>query len=68
MRNPGTAAVLSLIIPGVGQIYNGQWGWGIFWLIITPGFWIGSGGTLGWICHLIAAYTAYQYAQDHPTR
>lgn len=68
MRNPGTAAVLSLFIPGVGQIYNGQWGWGILWLIITPGFWIGSGGTLGWICHLIAAYTAYNYAKDHPAR
>jgi TM2 domain-containing membrane protein YozV len=68
MRNSGTAAVLSFFIPGVGQIYNGQWGWGIFWLIITPGFWLGTGGTLGWVCHLIAAYTAYQYAQEHPTR
>ncbi len=68
MRNSGTAAVLSFFIPGVGQIYNGQWGWGIFWLIITPGFWLGTGGTLGWICHLIASYTAYQYAQQHPTR
>ena len=24
MHNPGTAAVLSLLIPGVGQIYNGD--------------------------------------------
>src|SRR5262245_34921728 len=24
MKNPGTAAVLSLIVPGVGQIYNGE--------------------------------------------
>jgi hypothetical protein len=23
MRNPGTAAVLSFILPGLGQIYNG---------------------------------------------
>jgi TM2 domain-containing membrane protein YozV len=68
MRNPGTAAVLSFFIPGVGQIYNGQWGWGLFWLIITPGFWLGTGGLLGWVCHLIAAYTAYQYAQGHPSR
>jgi TM2 domain-containing membrane protein YozV len=65
MKNPGLAAVLSLFIPGVGQIYNGQWLWGVFWLIITPGLWIGTGGTLGWICHLVAAYTAYQYAQAH---
>ena len=54
-RDPGISAVLSLIVPGVGQIYNGAFLRGIFWLIITPGFWIGSGGTLGWVCHLIAA-------------
>jgi TM2 domain-containing membrane protein YozV len=61
--NPGTAAVLSLIIPGVGQIYNGDFLRGIFWLIVTPGFWLGSGGTLGWICHLIAAFTAHSRAR-----
>lgn len=61
--DPGIAAILSLLVPGVGQIYNGAFLRGIFWLIITPGFWIGSGGTLGWICHLIAAYTAYRYAK-----
>jgi len=65
MKNPGTAAVLSFLIPGVGQIYNGKFLRAIFWLIITPGLWIGSGGTLGWICHLIAAYTAYSYAKGH---
>jgi hypothetical protein len=48
----------------VGQIYNGAFLRGIFWLIVTPGLWIGSGGTLGWICHLIAAYTAYSYAKS----
>jgi TM2 domain-containing membrane protein YozV len=63
MKNPGTAAVLSFFIPGVGQIYNGTFWRAIFWLIITPGFWIGSGGTLGWICHIISAYTAYSYAK-----
>ena len=68
MRDPGTAAFLSLIVPGVGQIYNGTFVRGLFWLILTPGFWIGTGGTLGWICHLVAAYTAYRYAQRHPYR
>jgi TM2 domain-containing membrane protein YozV len=63
MSKSGTAAVLSLFIPGVGQIYNGAFWRGIFWLIITPGFWIGSGGWLGWVCHLISAYTAYTYAK-----
>lgn len=68
MRNPGTAAVLSLLIPGVGQLYNGKIWRGVFWLIITPGFWIGSGGLLGWICHVISAITAHNYARDNPHR
>jgi TM2 domain-containing membrane protein YozV len=66
MKNPGTAAVLSLIIPGVGQFYNGTFWRGVFWLIITPGLWLGSGGMLGWVCHVISAYTAYNYARDRP--
>jgi len=62
-NEPGIAAVLSLIIPGVGQFYNGTFWRGIFWLIVTPGLWIGSGGFLGWIFHVISAITAYNYAK-----
>ena len=62
MSKPGTAAVLSFFIPGVGQIYNGAFLRGIFWLILTPGLWIGTAGWFGWLCHLAAAYTAYSYA------
>ena len=61
-KHAGTAAVLSLIIPGVGQFYNGDFLRGLFWLIITPGLWIGTGGLLGWICHVIASITAYRRA------
>lgn len=68
LRNPGTAAILSAIVPGAGQIYNGTFLRGIFWLIITSGFWIGTGGLLGWACHVLAAYTAYKYARQHPAR
>jgi len=63
IKSPGTAAVLSAIIPGIGQFYNGDFLRGIFWLIVTPGLWLGSGGLLGWICHVIAAYTAYSRAR-----
>ena len=66
MRNPGLAALLSFIIPGLGQFYNGQFLWGIVWLIVTPGFWLGTGGLFGWVCHIIAAVTAYNYAKQHP--
>ena len=51
--------------PGIGQFYNGDFLRGIFWLIVTPGFWIGTGGLLGWVCHVIAAYTAHRRAQWH---
>lgn len=66
-KNPGTAAVLSLLIPGVGQFYNGDFIRGLFWLIVTPGLWIGSGGLLGWICHVIASITAYRRARLRPS-
>ena len=61
--DPRFAGVFSFFLPGVGQFYNGAWLRGIFWLVVTPGLWIGSGGMLGWICHLLSAYTAYSYAR-----
>lgn len=60
MSRPGTAALLSFLIPGLGQIYNGDFLRGAFWLIITPGLWIGTGGLLGWVCHFVSAGTAYE--------
>ena len=62
-HSPGVAAVLSLLIPGVGQIYNGDFLRGIFWLIITPGFWIGTAGLFGWPFHILSAITAYRRAR-----
>lgn len=64
-KDPGLAAVLSLVVPGVGQVYNGDFLRGIFWLIVTPGFWIGTGGLLGWVCHVLAAWTANRRAHWH---
>jgi TM2 domain-containing membrane protein YozV len=64
MSRPGIAALLSFLIPGVGQIYNGDILRGVFWLIITPGFWLGTGGILGWVCHVISAITAHGRAEN----
>jgi len=64
MNNPGLSGLLSFIVPGFGQIYNGCFFRAFFWFAITPGFWIGSGGTLGWVCHFISAYTAYNWATN----
>ena len=68
MRDPFLAGLLSFIVPGVGQLYNGQILAGILWLILTPGFWIGTGGLLGWLCHVISAWAAYSYASRHRVR
>ena len=35
MRDPILAGFLSLLIPGVGQIYNGRVLIGIIWLVVT---------------------------------
>jgi TM2 domain-containing membrane protein YozV len=66
VKNPGLAAVLSAVLPGLGQIYNGHILWAIFWFIITPGLWIGTGGMLGWVCHVLSAWQAYRQAQRYP--
>jgi TM2 domain-containing membrane protein YozV len=59
MRDPILAGFLSLLIPGVGQIYNGRVVIGIIWLIVTG---------VSWVVHLISAWCAYSYAKDHPMR
>jgi TM2 domain-containing membrane protein YozV len=68
MRQPLIAGILSLLIPGLGQIYNGRVIIGIIWLLITGFSWIGSAGLLGWVVHIIAAWCAYSYAKDNPVR
>ncbi|MBA3770849.1 MAG: hypothetical protein H0X08_10210 [Blastocatellia bacterium] len=68
MREPLIAGILSLLIPGLGQIYNGRILIGIIWLLLTGVSWIGSAGMLGWVVHLISAWCAYSYAKDHPYR
>ena len=68
MRDPYIAGVLSFLVPGIGQIYNGRIVIGVIWLFITGISWIGSAGTLGWILHILSAYFAYRYAKNPPIR
>ena len=42
--NPGTAAVLSLFFPGVGQMYRGQVLAGFLWMGFVP---------VGYLCFII---------------
>ena len=59
-RDPALAAALSLLLPGAGQIYNGEVRRAVPWLIATPLVWLASGGLLGWTCHVAAAYAAWK--------
>ena len=68
MRDPFVAGLLSFLIPGLGQIYNGRVLAGVLWLVVTGISWIGSVGTLGLVIHLISAYCAYSYAREHRVR
>ena len=42
--SPGVAAVLSLVIPGAGQMYKGGIGAGILWLVFV---------SIGYFCFII---------------
>ena len=68
MRDPFIAGILSLIVPGLGQIYNGRILAGIVWLLLALFFWGWTGGLLGWVFHIISAYCAYSYAKEHRVR
>jgi TM2 domain-containing membrane protein YozV len=56
--NPGVAAVLSFVIPGAGQIYKGQIGPGIGWLIRTVAGYCAF-VVPGLIRHIVCVYKAY---------
>jgi len=55
--NPGTAALLSLLIPGMGQMYKGQLGRGFAWLIgVVAGYcMVILPGVIAHICCIVDA-------------
>jgi TM2 domain-containing membrane protein YozV len=63
MVEPETACGLSFLVPGLGQAYNGDYGRGIAWFLVAVAAWVGTGGLLGWIVNLMAAFTAHRRAR-----
>lgn len=63
-KNPGVAVVLSLLLPGLGQLYNGQIGIGLVMMVIIVGMYIlGSLGIfIGAGLHVWLIYDAYKHA------
>ncbi len=66
-KSEGLAAVLSFIIPGLGQIYNGEMGKGILFLILSFVFWGLMFVLIGFILYpilwLYGIYDAYTTAK-----
>ncbi len=59
---PGVAAVLSVLIPGLGQVYAGRLGAGALWFLATGfGYW----ATLvpGFLIHAVCIWSAYDSAR-----
>lgn len=59
-KNSGVAAVLSLIVPGLGQIYNGEIGLGLFLMVLTIGSYF---ILIGFFFHVWLIFDAYNYAE-----
>lgn len=70
MSRPGLAAVLSFVIPGLGQIYNGHFIRAAFWLLIAFGWidnpmdWPMNAGFGLWLVHFLPAATAWHKARQ----
>ena len=63
--NPGIAAVLSLVIPGAGQMYKGQIFDGFVWLFLVPftyGFGCGVNFLLGLIAGIVMHISCVVFA------
>ncbi len=65
-KNPTVSAVSSLAVPGLGQVYNGDWLRGFGWLagtmLLHVPLLITTGGTCNVIVHGLSSYTAYKRA------
>ena len=61
--SPGIAAVLSILIPGLGQVYAGRLAAGAAWFLVTS-FCYWAVLLPGFIAHALCVWSAYQGAKD----
>jgi TM2 domain-containing membrane protein YozV len=61
--SPGLAAVLSVVVPGLGHVYAGRLGAGLLWFLATGfGYWAIL--VPGFLIHVASVWFAYQAAKD----
>lgn len=69
MNRAGVAAVLSFLIPGLGQIYNGDFFRGLLWFAFAVMIGITlspmSMGLTSLVYHLFCAWAAFRRAEKH---
>ena len=61
--SPGIAAVLSVLIPGLGQVYAGRLMAGALWFLAV-GFFYWAILLPGFIAHALCIWSAYQSARS----
>jgi TM2 domain-containing membrane protein YozV len=61
--SPGIAAVLSVLVPGLGQVYAGRLLAGALWFVVT-GFAYWAILLPGFIAHALCIWSAYASARD----
>ncbi len=60
--SPGLAAVLSVIVPGLGHVYAGRLGTGLGWFLATGfGYWAII--VPGFLIHVASVYFGYEAAK-----
>lgn len=55
-RNPWTAALLSVVFVGAGQLYNREWAKALIFFFCSALFWLILLGWAWWIVSIIDAY------------
>ncbi len=61
--SPGVSAVLSVLIPGLGQLYSGRLLAGAIWFLSTC-FFYAAVLLPGFLLHALCVWSAYQSAKD----
>jgi len=60
--SPGIAAVLSVLLPGLGHVYAGRLGAGLVWFL-AAGFGYWAVLVPGFLIHVVSVWAAYQSAR-----
>ncbi len=67
MRDPVTAGVVSLFLPGLGQLLTGKPGRAVYFGLCALFMWTVTLGLFGWVINVLAALDAWYRALPEAT-